>query len=238
VISSRDIVRLHLGYFTVPTDVDDHRAGEQVVVVAYLIRHPAGLVLFDTGIGQDDEVDRVYRPVRRDIRTALEAAGVEPSDVRVVANCHLHVDHGGGNRLFPDRPIFAQTIEYRAAHEPEYTIQEVVDFHGAAFELLEGEAEVLPGIRVIPTPGHVPGHQSLVVETKEGRIVLAGQALNEASHFARARFAWELETTGVGGNAPYPQWIRRLQEYDPVRVLFAHDLAVWERDPIGNEGRS
>jgi N-acyl homoserine lactone hydrolase len=232
MLSMDDVRRLHLGHFTVPDGLDDPRVGQKIVVCAYLIRHPDGLVLFDTGIGEGlPEVEDLYRPVRGSLDHALTRQGVTPRDVKIVANCHLHFDHSGGNYRFPGVPIFAQGIELEAAHEPDYTLPAVVaDFEGAKFELLDGDADIYPGIRIVPTPGHVPGHQSLVVDTRQGRLVIAGQAFNEASRYAMARYALEVE--GTGEDVPeIPDWVRRLEEFDPVRVLFAHDLAVWEAEP-------
>ena len=99
----------------------------------------------------------------------------------------------------------------------------------AALEEIDGEAEPWPGIRIVPTPGHSPGHQSLVVDTKKGRVVLAGQALNFSSDYARHQYSHELALAGES-HAPYPDWIGRFHELDPVRVHFAHDRAIWERD--------
>jgi N-acyl homoserine lactone hydrolase len=232
MLSMEDIRRLHLGHFTVPEGLDDPRVGRKIVVCAYLIRHPQGLLLFDTGIGEGHaEAEAMYRPVRRPLVEALHKAGTSMDSVKIVANCHLHFDHSGGNYLFPGHPIFAQRIELDAVREPDYTLPEVVaDFEGATFELLDGEADALPGVRIVPTPGHVPGHQSLVVDTRQGRLVIAGQAFNEASRYAMARYALEVE--GTGEPVPeIPDWVRRLDEFDPVRVVFAHDLAVWEADP-------
>jgi N-acyl homoserine lactone hydrolase len=229
------IQRLLLGHLTVPEGLDDQREGQKIVVCAYVLRHPEGIVLFDTGIGEGHaEAEERYHPVRRPLRVALGTVGLRLDDVRLVANCHLHFDHSGGNFLFAGIPIFAQARELDATREPDYTIPSVVaDFEGARFELLDGEADILPGIRIIPTPGHVPGHQSLVVETPRGRVVIAGQAFNEASRFAISRYAMEVE--GSGEPVPeIPEWVRRLQEFDPVRVVFAHDLAVWEADRVAS----
>ena len=222
------IVRLHLGHFTMPED--SRLPGERIVVSAFLIRHPRGLFLFDTGIADGHaEAERLYRPVRRSLDVALAAAGASVADVRYVANCHLHLDHSGGNHRFPGVPIFAQKVEHAAAHQPDYTQPDkVVDFAGAAFELIEGDAQPIPGVSIVPTPGHVPGHQSLVVETRGGRVILAGQAMSDASEYARARFAWQLDQAGHE-HTPYPHWVARFASFDPWRVLFAHDLAVWER---------
>jgi N-acyl homoserine lactone hydrolase len=231
VLPASDIRRVHLGHFTRPEG--DEWAGQKIVVVAYLIRHPDGLVLFDTGIGEGHaEAERVYPPVRRSFDEALATAGVGPDDVDVVVNCHLHFDHSGNNFRFPGIPLFMQRVERENAEGPDYTIpQVVVDFPGSSPELLDGEAGILPGVRIVPTPGHTSGHQSVLVETDQGTIVLAGQAFNATSDFARAQFAWQLEATGSPEAVTYPDWIRRFQEFDPWRVLFAHDVAVWGGRP-------
>jgi glyoxylase-like metal-dependent hydrolase (beta-lactamase superfamily II) len=94
--------------------------------------------------------------------------------------------------------------------------------------VIEGEAEVAPGLRVIPTPGHTAGHQSLVVDAPEGRIVLAGQAV-------QSRLEWEGATEPSASGAStardpaYPNSVDRLRSLDPIRVHFAHDPNIWER---------
>jgi N-acyl homoserine lactone hydrolase len=99
-----------------------------------------------------------------------------PRHVICVINTHLHFDHCGGNRLFPGVPIHVQARELADARsgDDRHTIAEWVDFGGAVYLEHEGEAEVLPGIRLLPAPGHTDGHQVVVVETPEGPGVLAG----------------------------------------------------------------
>ena len=65
------------------------------------------------------------------------------------------------------------------------------------------------------------------METDAGRVVLAGQAVNGATHYGRAHFASELRRSGSEETVIVPEWIERLQEFDPVLVLFAHDNATW-----------
>lgn len=229
MLGAADIVRLHMGHFTMPED--SRLPNVRVVVSAFLIRHPQGLFLFDTGIGEGHEgAEQMYHPERRSLDSALREAGAAVAEISLLANCHLHFDHSGGNFRFPKVPIFAQTREHSAAHDPDYTLTEkVADFAGATFELIDGDARPLPGITIVPTPGHVPGHQSLVVETRRGRVILAGQAMDEATEYSRAHFAWQLERAGRA-HQPYPEWVERFGEFDPWRVLFAHDTAIWERD--------
>jgi N-acyl homoserine lactone hydrolase len=228
VIGLEDIRRVMLGHYTMPED--SSLPHQKIVVLAYVIRHPHGLVLFDTGIGEGhEEAERRYFPIhRRPLREALASIGVDTQDVRAVANCHFHLDHCGGNPQFPGTPIFAQRVEYEAANSLQYTLPEIVDFEGAKLELHEGDADVAAGLRIIPTPGHTPGHQSLLVDTRDGRILIAGQAMNDASEYARAQLAWQVRT-GRSEDAPEPpEWLARVQELGPRRVLFAHDLAMWE----------
>jgi N-acyl homoserine lactone hydrolase len=97
-----------------------------------------------------------------------------PRDVACVINTHLHFDHCGGNRLFAGVPIHVQRAEREAARQPDYTIPEWVEFEGATYVEHDGEAEIVPGVRVVPTPGHSPGHQSVLVDTEDGLVVAAG----------------------------------------------------------------
>jgi len=228
MIDLADIRRVLLGHFTMPPD--SSLPGQKIVVCAYVIGLPDGTVLFDTGLGRHEEAERIYHPAARDVRAELARAGTRVEDVRAVVNCHLHVDHAGGNPHFPGRPIFAQRAEVDAAGDWEYTNPNVVDFEGVRLEMHEGEADVAQGVRITPTPGHTPGHQSVVVETRQGRVVLAGQAFSGASDYGRAAFASRLVAHGESVDVDVPSWVRAIEEeIDPVRILFAHDLAVWER---------
>jgi glyoxylase-like metal-dependent hydrolase (beta-lactamase superfamily II) len=232
MIDANDIIRLRTGFAMVPGAAGSGRTSERLMMCAYVIRHPKGVFLFDTGIGSHPTVDDLYSMVRWDIDDQLAANGLARSDIVAVANCHLHFDHAGGNGRFPGIPIIAQRIEHETALAIEdYTIPGIADFPGARYELLEGEAPIWPGLMVLPTPGHTAGHQSLLVETRQGRVVLAGQSFNLASDYARARLSQELDQAGYGDDEGYPEWMDVVNELDPWRILFAHDVAMWERGP-------
>ncbi|MBH5336478.1 N-acyl homoserine lactonase family protein [Streptomyces pactum] len=223
--------RIDLGYFIRPAVETGGPEPRVEAVLAYLVRHPDGLLLFDTGIGAaDPETEAHYRPCRRPLPEALAAAGVTPADIDLVVNCHLHFDHCGGNPLFPGTPIVAQTAELAAARGGGHTFEELIDFPGVRYEEVSGEAELWPGIRVVPTPGHTDGHQSLVVRRDDGiALVLAGQAHDTAAEYGYALLARRAAGEGVEPPLPaYRPWLDRLAAFDPRRVLFAHDASVWE----------
>ncbi len=221
--------RVDFGYFVRPAEETGTGTSRVEPCLGYLVEHPDGLLLMDTGMGIGPEVDAHYRPQRHSLPTALADVGVRVEDVAMVVNCHLHFDHCGGNPQLPGRTIFTQRVELVAARDSDYTLPELVDAPGLRYEQLDGEAEVLPGVLVIPTPGHTAGHQSLVVCRTNGTVVVAGQSHDTATGYSADALAWRAARDGHGPPLPLtPAWIDRLQRLDPSRVVFAHDHAVWE----------
>ena len=227
--------RVDFGWFIRPgSETLDGRARVEPVL-GYLIEHPRGRLLVDSGMGSHPEVDEHYRPHRLALPQSLAGAGVEAADIGVVVNCHLHFDHCGNNPALTDRPIFVQSVELAAAHGVDYTLRELVDAPGLRYEELAGEAEIWPGVRIVPTPGHTAGHQSVVVRRGDGSIVvIAGQSHDTATAYAADALA--LRAAGMApGQAtaavpPPPEWVATLQAFDPARVYFAHDHSVWTPD--------
>jgi N-acyl homoserine lactone hydrolase len=228
-VSDLDVVALPMGEFTFGPD--DPWPGQTGVVVAYAVRHPAGVFLFDTGFGfGNQELDDQYKVRARDVVEELRQVGIDPADVTGVANCHLHADHSGQNNRFPGVPIYVQPAEWAVAHGPdEYTILDWIDFAGARYEHRAGDHEVAPGVRVFATPGHSPGHQSLVVETEDGPILLAGQAVYSHGEWAGIADARDgRDDLGPAGDpAAYHRSVARLKALNPKRVLFGHDQQGW-----------
>jgi len=221
--------RLDLGYFLRPGTETTSGRPRTEPCLAYLVVHPGGVLLLDTGMGSHPDVDARYQPRRVPLQGALARLGLGLADITLVANCHLHFDHCGGNPLLAGRPFLVQAAELAAARGvADYTLPELVDPPGTRWEVLEGEAEVLDGVLVVPTPGHTDGHQSLVVRGRDGVVVVAGQSHDTASDYAADALAWR---AGQDDGAPHlptpPAWVGLLQRLDPARVVFAHDHAVW-----------
>jgi N-acyl homoserine lactone hydrolase len=227
-MSEPRVIPMHVSDVQIPQG--DPRAGRPFPIIAHAVVHRDGVFLFDTGLGiGNEEIDRLFSPRTTPINEALMSAGISPADVTGVANCHLHVDHGGQNDRFPGVPIFVQEREWRMVYEPDYTVPQWIDRPELTYELLDGEHEVAPGVRVIPTPGHTPGHQSLVISTQAGTVVLAGQAVQTESEWLGGTDPADTGEPTAADRAAYADSVRRLRALGPIRVHFAHDPVIWER---------
>jgi N-acyl homoserine lactone hydrolase len=155
-----------------PVHVADLLAeGEPMPVYVHVVDHPDGRVLVDTGLTELHpavaDLDPRLRPV--------EEWGLDLASIDVVVNTHLHFDHCGGNHLVTGRPVYVQRRELDDARTQEdYTIPAWVDPPGVRYVPVDGELELLPGIRLVPAPGHTPGSQVVVVETGGRPVVVAG----------------------------------------------------------------
>jgi len=229
MLSMGDIRRLDFGYFIRPADESATGQPRLEPCLGYLVRLPGGTLLFDTGMSKaPPDVEARHHPVRRPVTQALQGTGISVDDITWVINCHLHFDHCGGNPDLAGRPIFTQAAELAAARSvDDYTLPQLIDFPGARYQELDGEAEVWPGIHILPTPGHTDGHQSLVIRCQDGTAVLLGQGHNRSADFTSDYLARPARN-GKASAIPYRGWLDRLLAFDPKRVLFAHDFAVWE----------
>jgi len=186
--------------------------GERWPGFLHVIDHPRGRVLVDTGlIDSTPELEAQWSP-----RFDPDAI---PRDVAFVINTHLHFDHCGGNRLFAGTPIYVQRLEREAAHAEGYATPGWVDFEGATYAELDGEQELLPGVRVVPTPGHTAGHQSVLVETDGGLVVVAGDVAYTWPEF----------------DEPTNAAAAMLTSLSPRRIWLAHEETPRDGDPASTK---
>ncbi|WP_285114199.1 MBL fold metallo-hydrolase [Leifsonia sp. fls2-241-R2A-40a] len=159
-----------------PVLVGSLLAGEErLPVYVHVIDHPDGRIVVDTGMTR-------LHPAVDDMDPRLEPldthAELDLDSIAAVVNTHLHFDHCGGNHLFAGRPIYVQRQELEDARTLEdYTIPDWVDAPGIDYVPVDGELELLPGVRLLPAPGHTRGSQIVVVETDERPIVIAGDTV-------------------------------------------------------------
>lgn len=173
-----------------------------------LVEHDVGPILVDTGVGNKESVkfrdvygvENAGRSGPTRLEDALAEAGYTPADVRYVVNTHLHFDHAGGNTFVepPGAPprlafpkatyvVHEQELAF-AGHTNERTAASylVPNFGPVAdagrWQLVRGELELVPGIRLIPTPGHVPWHQSVVVSDGGETACFLGDLVPTTAH--------------------------------------------------------
>jgi len=185
----------------------DARNRIQLGMRCLLVEHDDGLILIDTGAGnkENEKFHDIYglENAGANGRTALEdgiaAAGFRLEDIAIVINSHLHFDHGGGNtyrndggEVLPSLPkarYVVQRGEYEyATHTNERTAASYFppNFEpvrkAGQLELVDGEREIVAGVRVIPTPGHVPFHQGVLIESAGERAFYLGDMAPTAAH--------------------------------------------------------
>ncbi len=228
------VFRLHLTDVTPSPDLPWARP--TFPVFAFLVKHPDGPVLIDTGVGVGhDVINELYSPVHHDLDAALAEHGVEVADITTVITSHLHFDHCGQNNRFPHARVLVQRAEVEAAMEPLYTVPEWAFPHGVELTEIDGDHHVASGIEIISTPGHTVGHQSVLIDDGNGqRTIACCQGSWNAESFSAAELGddgWDRE---AGARS-----MRRLHSLKPTSVLFSHDSGAWNADDAtaGTEDR-
>ena len=185
----------------------DDRNRIQLGMRCLVIEHESTIVVVDTGAGNKETakfhdiygLENAGAAGRTALEDGLAQLGVRPDDVSLVIDTHLHFDHGGGNTFrdesgavrpsFPKARYVVQRGEYEyATHTNERT---AASYFAANFvplrdagvlDFVEGEREIARGIRVLPTPGHVPFHQSVVIESEGATAIFLGDVIPTAAH--------------------------------------------------------
>ena len=218
---SLEIKRLHLAKLSPP-------GGErgQWPVHGFVITHPDGAVLVDTGVGGPEDVLDDWRVVNVAAADALAELDMSPADISLVINTHLHFDHCGQNAVFKHAPFYVQRAELARARRESPDLSEWFDFMGARFELLDGDTEILPGLSVIATPGHTAGHQSVAAAAGDGSTDLL---IGDAAYTPREYTGPLGQKLPPGQAADRPSWdasIGRVRSMTPARVHFCHHTDI------------
>jgi 4-pyridoxolactonase len=215
--------------------------GPQVRIPVYsvLVEHDDGLFLFDTGIDLD-HMNRVLpfelpeQTPEQTIPAQLEACGFAVADVTTLVNSHLHIDHVGGNKLFPGTRTVIHSKEVAQArdHEPfeffGYS-DKSWDYDGLALETVSGDIELAKGMFLYETPGHTVGHYSLLLKPDGG----SAKPLLFAFDIAYTAAALEKGIQPGFHNNPSAgvRSIRRVKELaaeNDAEIFYSHDKDAWQ----------
>ncbi len=236
------------GWLTVPAAL--LLAGEKgkltVPVPVYLIDHPKGRVLFDTGLHVDTQTDPDRRLGRlapyhtvafkagEEVVTRLQSLDVAPDSIDFIINSHLHFDHCGGNEQVPNATLLVQRREWEAGHDADLIERVYYDphdyDHGHRVRVIDGEHDVFGDGSVVclPTHGHTPGHQSLRVRVGATEVVMTG----DACYLRRTLEHFHLPTT-MYDREQMLESIRRLRALRDAGalVITGHDPEMWRTIP-------
>jgi N-acyl homoserine lactone hydrolase len=218
-----DIHRLHLTDVTPAPNLPWTRP--TFPVFAYLVLHPTGPILVDSGVGVGNAfIDELYSPVHHDFDEALDRHGVSIDDIATVITSHLHFDHCGQNHRFAGSRIVVQRAEVEAARAPLYTVPDWAFPAGIDLTVIDGDHQIATDVRVIATPGHTPGHQSVLIEGGDGtRTVVCCQASWNVSSFDAVTLGDDGWDATMGAAS-----LEKLHTLHPDRVLLSHDPDEWQ----------
>jgi N-acyl homoserine lactone hydrolase len=218
-----------------------------VPIPAYLIEHPKGTALFDTGMHPDCQVDpekragsRIAQLFRFDYRKGeevsarLEAIGRDPRKIDLIVNSHLHFDHVGGNECIPNATVVVQKREWDAGQDPEMAAARGFNRRdydlGHKIRIVDGEHDLFGdgSVMLLPTHGHTPGHQSVKVRLATGDVVLAA----DSCYFCRT-LRERLLPTAVYDREQMLQSLDKLARLEDAgaRLFFGHDPELWKTVP-------
>lgn len=206
-------------------------------VPAWLIEHPRGLVLFDTGLHTklrtpEGRMQGAYEsividfPVGEELSARLAAAGYAAADIDIVVFSHLHFDHCGGTCEIPNATIVVQAAEWKSSHNPklvEVGLYTPSDFDlGHQQRLIEGEHDLFGDgtIVCIPTPGHTRGHQSLMVRLESGPVVLTSDCIYYQEMYDQMRVP--PNGSDLAAQLDSMRMLRTLEQQG-CRLFFGHD---------------
>lgn len=205
----------------------------EIPVWAAAIQGNGTRILVDTGIRDPAWVRQLGQTCEQEadetVQGALAEIGWTPADVDIVINTHLHYDHVGFNALFGHARFYVSAVEWAAAQDPvptqralyapqEHLLEPLSIFH---YRIVSTDFyDVLDGIKLIQTPGHSVGHQSVLVQTSEGVLCVVGDAVNTEDNF----------TTGMPGGihvsvADALASTEKIRRYAD-RTLMAHDARI------------
>jgi N-acyl homoserine lactone hydrolase len=227
----------------------DKEFSDWLPIWCFLIEHPDGLVLIDTGI-RSNASDPIYFPPymrliqraaqfqisrEQEIDCQIAALGYSSKDIRYVITTHLHQDHDGGLGFFPNAEFIVSRAEYLAAkglagrmggylnhHWPDFFKPRLIDFTDGAFGNFPQSQTLLDGLMLVPTHGHTPGHLSVILEQQGKSYLFTG----DAAYTEAALLAGTLD--GISGDLAQAALAQeRLRDY----ALSHHSLILPSHDP-------
>lgn len=207
-----------------------------IPVPSYLVRmDDDSLALIDTGMHRlhIKDPDRTWRgqpladmltPVMRkedSLLWRLAELDIAPADIKYVINTHLHFDHAGNNDLLKDATFFVQRDHYEFAKGNPVFPNEYWNIPGLKYELLDGEQTLFPKVEVIRTPGHAPGHQSVLLRLPNtGNVIVCGDAVYSQENYDYDSWGGQADPETARASALR---LKEIAERENALMLYGHD---------------
>jgi N-acyl homoserine lactone hydrolase len=241
-MSVKAMYALQNGFMGIPRSMlfygEFGEAAAQIPITCYLIRTSDVTILYDTGVSPRAvpgliRNDRLAQFTDADLLVhRLESVGLDADDIDMVVLSHLHYDHAGGTEFFRESELIVQKDEYAYAHYPasffaSFYYRKNFELPGYRWRLLDGDTEIAPGVTVLRTDGHTPGHQSLLVQLPDtGTVILTGDACYWQEHVEKER------VPGVVWNPTLAlhsiKRVKTLARLTGARIFPSHDPAFWK----------
>ena len=210
-------------------------------VPCYLIQTKNGKnILIDSGFPRTEKTEEVKEdPLGRrliithgkDVLEQLATIGVQPADMDLLICSHYDDDHVGNYAAFPKARFVVQRLHHEAAlaGDPRFAeFRSQWDQPLSRCQLVDGDTQLLPGIELIETSGHVAGHQSVLVHLpKTGPVLLAIDAVAVQPVFTSDRPVDPMEVDGVATVASTRKLLDLVEKRHVSLVIFGHDSPQW-----------
>jgi N-acyl homoserine lactone hydrolase len=201
----------------------------------YLVQTSAGQnVLIDSGLPEDYTPGPGMAPAPPDknVVERLAELGVRPDDITMLICTHFDVDHAGDHDAFGKAEFIVQREHYelaRSGHPRFAAARHHWDQPALRYRLVDGDTELLPGLTVLATSGHVPGHQSVLVRLPEtGPVLLAIDAVAMQRLFTPDRRAWPMDDNEEQLRASTRKLLDVVEREGVALVVFGHDGQQWQ----------
>ncbi|MBZ9752243.1 N-acyl homoserine lactonase family protein [Deinococcus sp. HMF7604] len=203
----------------------------QIPVVCYLVQTTTGRnILIDTGL--PDPIPEAAADFQngQDVLQQLARIGVTPEEIDTIISTHYDIDHAGRHAAFPNAQYVVQrTHHLDAASNPRFAaLRAQWDQPVDRLQLIDGDTTLLPGLELIETSGHVPGHQSVLVRLPEtGLVLLTVDAVPFRVGFTRNPQAEGSAPDGELTRASTIKLLDLVEREQVELVIFGHDQAQW-----------
>lgn len=220
----------------------DGKPGE-VAVPCFVVRHPKGILVWDTGLGDKmaeakggvDLEGGIHMSVGTTLAEQLKAIGIAPADVAYVAFSHMHADHTGNANLFAGSTWILNRAELAwALSKPEAFVQPETfsAYKSAKTEMIAGDHDVFGdgAVRILRTPGHTPGHQVLMLRLrKAGSVILSGDLWHLRANLTHRRVpAFNVSRADTLASMDR---VLRIAKNTHARIVVQHDPGDFARLP-------